>query len=224
VEVNISAFSCGRALLSHLQNFCGSFGCGKMSKNSGGIFMGFEELASELHKQSEAEGKKLIHAAEKNAEKMGEEAKEKAETLMREAKKEAAAYVKQESSERITSAKLSAKKILESSRDEAVEASLHQVWSQFKSDSLRKSTYPALLAKLVSDGMKEMGTQEATVYVREEDKPLVSGYKLSTLPREYSGGAIIESANGKIRVNKTLEDAFAQKKSALRKQIYDKLF
>lgn len=186
--------------------------------------MGFEDLASELSRQAESEGKKLLSAAERSAEKIEEAAKEKSEEALRAAKKEASAYMKQESSERITSAKLSAKKIVDEARDDAVEASLRQVWQQFKSDSLRKGAYPQLLNRLVSEGLGELGTQDATIYVRDEDKPLVSGYRAATLPKEYSGGAIIESANGKIRVNKTLEETFAQKKGELRKQIYDKLF
>ena len=184
--------------------------------------MGFEDLASELHKHAEAEGRKLEHAAERSAEKIEEEAREKAEASARSAKKDAAAYVKQQSSERLTSAKLSAKKIVDEARDSAVEASMKQVWSAFKSESLKKSNYPAILDRLLREGIRELGPGDATVYVRDEDRPLVSGYKLAKLPPEYSGGVIVESPNGRIRVNKTLEDAFAQKKTALRKQIYDR--
>ncbi|MFA6489195.1 MAG: V-type ATP synthase subunit E family protein [Candidatus Micrarchaeia archaeon] len=186
--------------------------------------MGFEGLASELHKHAEAEGRKLIHAAEKNAEKIEGEAKEKADESVKAAKKDAASFVKQESSERLTSAKLSAKKIVDEARDSAVESGLEQVWAVFKSDSLKKSAYPQLLDRLVREGARELGGKDATVYVRDEDRALVSGYRLAKLPSEYSGGAILESADGKVRVNKTLEDTFAQKKLQLRKQIYDKLF
>ena len=186
--------------------------------------MGFEDLASELHKHAEAEGRKLVHASEKAAEKIEDAAKEKADEAVKAAKKEALAYSKQESSERITSAKLSAKKIVDEARDSAVEKCLLQVWAQFKSDSLKKSAYPALLDRMVREGVRELGSNDAVVYVRDEDKGLVSGYRLAKLPPEYSGGAIIESANGRIRVNKTLEEIFVQRKSEIRKQIYDKLF
>lgn len=186
--------------------------------------MGFEELALELHKNAEAEGKKIVAAAEKGANKVEEEAREKAEEALREAKKEAHAYAKQESGERLTSAKLAAKKTVESAKDEAVEGSLHQVWNAFKASSLRKGTYPQLLQKLISEGMKELGTGDAVIYVRDEDRGLVPGYKLAKLPPQYSGGAIIESANGKVKVNKTLEEAFEQKRSGLVKKIYDQLF
>jgi vacuolar-type H+-ATPase subunit E/Vma4 len=190
----------------------------------GGIVMGFEDLASELHKSAEAEGRKLIHAAERSSEKFEAEAKEKAEEQLRAAKKEASTYSKQEASERITSAKLSAKKIVDEAREEAVEAALRQAWSQFKSDSLKKSNYPQLLDRLMREGASELGTKDAIAYVRDEDRQLVSGFKLAKLPPEYCGGAILESPNGRVRVNKTLEEVFAQKKTALRKEIYDKLF
>src|SRR3989344_8768835 len=184
--------------------------------------MGFEELAGELQKNAEAEGRKLRAAAEKNAKKTEEEAQAKADELVRNAKKEAHAYAKQESGERLTSAKLAAKKTVDEAKDGAVEGSLHQVWGAFKSASLRKGTYPQLLQKLIADGMKELGTNEAVLYVRDEDKQLVSGYRAAKLPSQYSGGVILESANGRIRVNKTLEEIFSQEKSALRKKIYDK--
>ena len=185
--------------------------------------MGFEGLASELHKHAEAEGRKLIHASEKSAEKIEEAAREKAEEAVKSAKKEAAAYAKQESSERMTSAKLSAKKIVDEAREEAVESCIAQLWAQFRSDSLKRN-YPSLLDRLVREGVRELGTKDATVYVRDEDKGMVSGYRTAKLPAGFSGGAILESPDGKVRVDKTLEEVFAQKKSALRKQVYDKLY
>lgn len=186
--------------------------------------MGFEELAGELHKNAEAEGRKLTAAAERNAKKSEEEAQQKADELLRSSKKEAQAYAKQESAERLTSAKLAAKKIVDEAKDDAVEASLHQVWNAFKAASLRKGTYQQLLQKLINEGMKELGSQDAVLYVRDEDRQLVSGYRTAKLPPQYCGGAILESTNGKVRVNKTLEEAFAHEKSNLRKKIYDKLF
>lgn len=186
--------------------------------------MGFEELAGELHRNAEAEGKKIISAAQKNAHKAEAEAQLKAEESLRTAKKEAQSYARQEAGERLTSAKLAAKKITDEAKDDAVGGSLHQVWGAFKQNSLRKSAYPQLLQKLIAEGLRELGANEAVLYVRDEDKPLVSGYRTARLPQQYSGGAILESANGKIRVNKTLEEAFAQKKEGLRKKIYDKLF
>lgn len=186
--------------------------------------MGFEELASELHKGADNESRKLLHAAERNAEKIVDEAKQKADEALKAAKKEAMEFSKQESAERITSAKLSAKKMVDEARDEAVEATIAQAWQKFKSDSMKKATYPALLEKLVKEGIAELGTSEAVIYVRDEDKGLVGAHATKRLPSEFCGGAIVESANGKVRVNKTLEEQFAQKKPALRKEIYDRLF
>ncbi|MCX8174863.1 MAG: V-type ATP synthase subunit E family protein [Candidatus Micrarchaeota archaeon] len=186
--------------------------------------MGFEELAAELQKQAEAEGKRLLASAEKNAKKAEEEAEAKADEMLRAARKEAQSYVKQESAERLTSAKLSAKKIIDEARDDAVEASLEQVWGAFKSSSLRKENYPAILRRLIEEGVRELGARQAIVYVRDSDLPLVSGYRTARLPAEYSGGAIVESEDGKIRVNKTLGEVFAQAKAGLRKKIYDRLF
>jgi vacuolar-type H+-ATPase subunit E/Vma4 len=189
-----------------------------------GPLMGFDELAGELHKNADAEGKKIIHAAQRNAAKIVETAQEKAEETVKGARKDMAAAIKQETAERITSAKLTAKKIVDEARDDAVEAALHDAWREFKTNSLKKATYPALLSRLIEEGVKELGSGEATIYVRDEDRPLVQGYRLAKLPSEYSGGVIVESANGKIRVNKTVEEIFSQKKSSLRKEIYDKLF
>ncbi|MCX8197960.1 MAG: V-type ATP synthase subunit E family protein [Candidatus Micrarchaeota archaeon] len=186
--------------------------------------MGFEDLASELHKSAEAEARKIVHSAEKNAEKIEAEAKEKAELAVKAAKREAIEYSKQESSERLTSAKLSAKKIIDEAKEEAVDAALKQVWEQFKSESLKKSNYPQILDRLIREGLEELGAKDAIVHVRDEDRALVSGFRLAKLPPGYSGGAILESADGKVRVNKTLEEVFSQKKPQLRKEIFDRLF
>jgi len=186
--------------------------------------MGFEELVGELSKGADTEGRKLAHAAEKNAVKIVEDAKEKAEETVKAAKKEAVDFAKQEASERTTSAKLAAKKMVDEARDEAVEASMGQLWQKFKSDSMKKSVYPGLIERLVAEGKAELGASNATVYVRSEDAQYVKSGDTKKLPAEYCGGVIVESKDGKVRVNKTLEEIFAQKKSALRKEIYDRLF
>ena len=186
--------------------------------------MGFEELATELHKGAEAEGRKLVHASEKNAGKVVEDAKGKAEEIVRAAKKEATEFAKQEASERTTSAKLAAKKMVDEARDDAVEASMEQLWQKFKSDSMKKSVYPGLVERLVAEGAAELGIGNAVVYARSEDAPYVRADEIRELPQEFSGGVIVESKDGKVRVNKTLEEIFAQKKPALRKEIYERLF
>ena len=114
--------------------------------------------------------------------------------------------------------------MVDEAREEAVEASISQVWNRFRSDSMKKSSYPELLNALVKEGMAELGASQAIVYARDEDKQHLSGYQFKKLPQEYCGGVIVESQSGKVRVNRTLEDIFAQKKPQLRKDIYDRLF
>ena len=50
------------------------------------------------------------------------------------------------------------------------------------------------------------------------------GFATRQLPPEFSGGAIIESASGKVRVDKTLEEEFAAHRNELRKKIYAEIF
>lgn len=186
--------------------------------------MGFEELAHELEKHSEAEGRKIISSAEKAAEKVIEAANEKSAEIIRAAKKEASEFAEQESAERLTSAKLEAKKIVDEAKDDSVETALAQVWQQFRSDSLKKPAYSAIFSRLLSEGISELGKSEAVAYVRDEDRSLVQGMKLAKLPSEYSGGLILESLDGKVRVNKTLEEEFLRIRESLRKEIYARLF
>ena len=186
--------------------------------------MGFEELTSELSKGADAEGKKIIHAAEKNAAKIVEDAKERAAATLLAAKKDAVEFARQEAAEKITSSKLAAKKMVDEAREEAVEASIGQAWQKFRTDSMKKSSYHGLLETLVKEGMAELGASQAVVYARDEDRQFLQGYQFKRLPQEFSGGVIVESQNGKVRVNKTLEEIFAQKKPQLRKDIYDRLF
>ena len=186
--------------------------------------MGYEGLASELRKNAENESKKIIRTAENSAEKIKEEASKKAKEIADASKKEATAFAKQESAEKLTSAKLSAKKILDEAKEEAVENAVQTAWNSFKANALKKTTYAQLFEKLLNEGISELGTDKTVIYVREEDKQFVSGYKTSKLPAEYSGGAIIETLDGKVRVNKTLEEIFAQNRHEIRKKIYTELF
>jgi vacuolar-type H+-ATPase subunit E/Vma4 len=186
--------------------------------------MGFEELSGELERSADSECRKILHAAEKNAEKIVEAAKADAEEAVKAAKKEATEFARQEAAERITSAKLSAKKIVDEARDEAVERSLALAWQEYRREALKKPSYSQLMARIIEEGKRELGASSPVLYVRDEDKPLVPGFSTKPLPRQYSGGAILESPNGKVSVNKTLEEIFSQKRLSLRKGIYDRMF
>ena len=114
--------------------------------------------------------------------------------------------------------------MVDEARDEAVERSLAQSWQEFRRESLKKAVYPQLLSRLIEEGRRELGAERPTLYVRDEDRQLVAGYPVKALPAEFSGGVILESASGKVSVNRTLEEIFSQKRLALRKEAYDRLF
>jgi V/A-type H+-transporting ATPase subunit E len=186
--------------------------------------MGLDSLKREIEREAEAEGRKILDDAERESRETVKGAEKGAKLKETDAEAEAQKLLASEKSERIVATRLEAKKIRADAKEEAIKESLGSVWKQFAALPKGKE-YPALLGRLVSDGTREIGAG-AKVYVRKEDRGLLKdmGADLAEKPIGCAGGAIIESADGKVRVDNTLEQLFEEKREEIRKEIYGRLF
>ncbi len=127
-----------------------------------------------------------------------------------------------ESAEAIANAHLEAKRELAKAKGELVDSVEKQVWAELLKVRKNKDAYAKLLHKLISTGAKALGSGDAIVYVRAEDRSLVGDLKDAKLARESvvcSGGAIITSADGRVRIDNTLEALLEEKRDAMRIEI-----
>ncbi len=187
--------------------------------------MGLEELREEIIQKARSQARKTLEDADRQADSIIISAKKSSEEQVKLAFEHGGQVAQDESAERIAAAKLEAKKVQSEGMEYAIGVAMDDVWRDVL--SLKKSKdYPKLLRKLVTDGIKELGEPNPTVYVMPEDKKHLSGVKagISTSRQGFSGGAIIESQSGLVRVDNSLESIFAGKRDIIRKEIYKELF
>ncbi|MFH1722815.1 MAG: V-type ATP synthase subunit E family protein [Candidatus Altiarchaeota archaeon] len=184
--------------------------------------MGLNELEEELTANAEKEISAIKNASEHQESSILSDARNKAKEIKAEALSEGKARAESERRGALASARLEAKRILNQAREEAVNENLNEireVLSQIRDDN----RYPKILQNLVDEGLKELG-DDSTVYVNKGDEKLVKAKKISEKEIESVGGVIIESSDGRIRVDSTIDSLFHQKTEYLRRQIFSELF
>ncbi|MFH1255807.1 MAG: V-type ATP synthase subunit E [Candidatus Diapherotrites archaeon] len=181
--------------------------------------MALRELVQEIEEEAQQEAKKLRSEA-KEANALLEEAERQKEQILAKAKSEAARLIEAEQNQRIAAARLKARQIQAEAVEHAINASLDEAWEALL-EMRKEKEYRDSLHANISEAKKELG-ENATVEVNKDDRKLVAGHKVEEI--ECAGGAIIKSADGKIRIDATLEELFAQKKGVMRKKIFDALF
>ncbi len=188
--------------------------------------MGIERLTSSLIKEADEEAAKIVEAAEWHVKKMKEEERSKRSALKTEAEKEIGKLLSEQKNERLAWARLEAKRVTAEAREDAINSAIDDLFSSLK-EVKKSKEYKDFLSKNISAAVKELGGMKLTVRVSKEDKKL-----LPKLPKsckvannlEALGGAVIETQDGKMKVDLTLETLFELRRDELRKMISEKLF
>lgn len=188
--------------------------------------MGLERLTSSLLKDADEEAAKIVQAAEWHIKKMKEEERSKHTALKKEAEKEIEKILSEQKNERLAWARLEAKRINAEAREDAINSAIDAFFSSLK-DLKKSKEYKNFLSKNVSAAVKELGGMKLIVRVRKDDKKL-----LPKLPKNCKvannldafGGAVIETQDGKMKVDLTLETLLELRRDELRKMIDAQLF
>lgn len=187
--------------------------------------MGIEKLTSSLLKDAQSEAEEIIKAAEGHVKQMKADERAKLTTLEKQAEKEVEKILKEQRNERLAWARLEAKRVVSEAREDAINNVIDAIFSSI-SEMRKSKEYNAFVSKNVSAAVKELGGK-LTVHVAKADKNL-----LPKLPKgckvvadlDALGGAIIETQDGKMRVDLTLETLIELKRDELRKSISAELF
>jgi len=186
--------------------------------------MGIERLKGSLLSEANEDAGKIIEAAEAHVKRMVEEERSRRAASMKEADSEISKLLEEQRNERIAWARLESKRVLAEAREDAIKGVIEDVF-----DSLGKARktpeYKKFLARSIPQAAAELGGS-VTVRVCKGDKALVPAVKGAKIVEDLEGlgGAIVESADGKIRMNMTIETLFESQRDEIRKRIYEKLF
>ena len=184
--------------------------------------MGLDELRKGVLDRAREEARAVAKEAEAEASAMLEKAREQRRELMEAARREARELVEAERSEAVANARLEAKRELAKAREELVASVERQVWKELLKARRGRRKYAKLLHSLIEGGRKALGGGGALVYVNAQDRKLVGELRDAKLAREHlqcSGGAVVTSEDGRVRIDNTLEALFAEKADRMRIEI-----
>jgi V/A-type H+/Na+-transporting ATPase subunit E len=186
--------------------------------------MGIEKLKGSLLSEATEDARKIVEAAEAHVSRMVEEERSGMAARKKEADREVEKLLDEQRNERIAWARLESKRIVAESREDAIQAVVEDIFDEL-SGARKSPEYKKFLARAVADAATELGGN-VTVRVVKGDKallPALKGAKVSE-DLEALGGAIVETQDGKIRVDLTLETLFEARRDETRKRIHEKLF
>ncbi|VVC03174.1 V-type ATP synthase subunit E [Candidatus Bilamarchaeum dharawalense] len=186
--------------------------------------MGIEKLKGSLLTEANEDARKIIETAEAHVRKMVEEERSKASAMKSGAEKEVDGLLNDQKNERLAWARLESKRILAEAREDAIKSVLEEFFDALKNVK-KNPEYKKFLGRAVADAATELDSP-VTVHVLKGDKSLIPALKNAKIVEDLEslGGALVETNDGKIIIDLTLETLFESKRDEIRKQVYDRLF
>lgn len=174
-------------------------------------------------KDARAEGEGALQKAEAELEAELARVRSEGEARVAAAEDEARKIVEAERRERLSWAKLEAKRVLADAREDAANEALESIIERMKLYT-GSPAYAKLMKAKIADAVKEVGGR-AVVHVRRVDRKLleVPGADMAG-DADIIGGAIVESKDGRLRIDLSMEAFLEAKRDFLRKAIYAALF
>ncbi|MBN2122621.1 V-type ATP synthase subunit E [Candidatus Micrarchaeota archaeon] len=186
--------------------------------------MDIGRLTSGILAEARAEAKAITDAAKAEKSRTLDEEKRKVSLMLAGAEEEAGRFVAAQERERIAWAKLEAKKISGEAREFVVRDAMDILYKQLASFR-RDARYGNFLNARVASAIRELSTPKPVVHICRGDSKLLKGVNAKVVEDlSGMGGAIVESADGSVRVDYTLETLFEDKRELLRKKVYERMF
>lgn len=186
--------------------------------------MGIEKLRNSLLSEAKEEASKIVQTAEKEAEAMLQQEKAKQNARKQDAEKEVERSLEEQRNERIAWARLEAKRIRAEAREDAIKNVLEGFF-----DALAKARgspeYKKFMKDSTTQAAKDLGGK-VIIHVKKGEKKLVPKIKGAKIVEDLNalGGAVVESTDGKVRMDLTFESLVDSKRDDIRKQIAEKIF
>ncbi len=186
--------------------------------------MGIEKLKSSLLSEAQDDAQKITSGAQAQARVISEEEHAKTLALRKEADDEVRRLLEEQRNERLAWARLESKRIMAESREDAIKAVLDDFFGELKG-ARKTPQYKKFMGSAVAKAAAELG-HGVTVHVVRGDKSLLAELKNAKVVDDLKGlgGALVESADGKFRMDLTLESLFESSRDDIRKQVSEKLF
>lgn len=188
--------------------------------------MGLEEIIGKIDQEASDQAAKIASDAREAASKTVGDAKARAEAIISQARAQAEREAKEERVRSVASARLAAKRELLLAREDVLRRYEQDVLGSVD-DFTKSDGYSTFLMKAIDDGVEKIG-KDAVVQVNSRDRSLLKGKKLaaeiSKDAIECQGGALITAADGRRRVDNTVESLLRDRRDTIRLKLVAQLF
>ena len=182
------------------------------SKFTEDILAASKEKARQIVEQAEQEQKRLLEDANATIDREENE-------ILRNAQTQAEAIKHREISEVRHQAKL----LEQSEKDKILSSVLEDVRSRLRESTRDQNTYFGYLTRLAADAIRQLGMDDVTIHLSSEDLKRIDSalfmreiekhtspikLEIAKKPIEASGGVVVASKDGRIRVVNTFEQRF----------------
>lgn len=188
--------------------------------------MALEDIINGIYDKGKIEIENIRKSSDEQVNKILEEARKKAENFLETNKKKIIKELEQEKIMKLSSTNVELKREYINKLDSLINDYVDNIKKELK--NLRKTeNYQKFLTNIISKGLKELNVNQnsAIIYISEKDRDLVGNYvniKFNQNLDEY-GGAIIETKDGKMIYNGSLENIFNEKINYLKEKLYEKI-
>lgn len=186
--------------------------------------MGIEKLTSSLLVDARNEAGEIIKAAEWHVEKMLSEEKAKRAILLKNAEEEAQHLIAEYEKERVAWSRLEAKRIISEAKEDAVRDFLDAFFDMLP--ALKKSAaYKDFVKSCLKKAGEELGSN-VLIHCVKGEKSLISSVSSGKVVEDLKsiGGVVVETSDGKSRIDMRFESLFDSKREDLRKYFYQLIF
>lgn len=186
--------------------------------------MGFEKLRESLITRADEDAAKILSDAEIKCRELSATQSPNIEAVIDIATTEAKQSLDLKAKERLAWARLESKRIVSEAKEDAVSSSFDLLIEEL--ENLKKSSeYKAFIKTSLDRAISEVGSG-AIVHVLKGEKDLIPKSKEFSVSEDLSGlgGIIVESSDGTVLLDLTIETLIEMRRDDLRKEISEKLF
>ncbi|MBI5553198.1 MAG: hypothetical protein HY917_00490 [Candidatus Diapherotrites archaeon] len=184
--------------------------------------MALENLGMELLEEARAQAKEKRLSASRQSEDLLKRAGAEEKSLRESARLQAERMIEAERAERTSGFLLKAQRMVSEARHESIEEGMKGLFEAFVKAFVSSKSYPGFLDRMVQEGLTSVGA-DAVVYVNARDKKLLK-VKASFKEKDLSGGVIVASRDGRVRMDGSLESVFLEQKEEARRLVAQSLF
>jgi V/A-type H+/Na+-transporting ATPase subunit E len=197
---------------------------------------GISAIANDVVGDVQKEAEATILAAENDAKATLKAAKEQADQIYRDIITQAKATAETEKRKIASVTEVEMRNRLLQTKEDLVDVAFEKAVVELKK-FVETKDYPDYLLKLIQDAAKKIGQKELVVQVNAKDRDLLTPdvlkrlskklhceLKLSDKTEDYIGGCIIQTEDGKIIYDVTIDNRLQELKPVLRVEIAKMLF